>query len=110
VFASREDFGIAPVEAQAAGTPVVALGKGGSLETIRGLDHARPTGVLFDQQTVASVQEGVQRFERELQRVLPAACRENAARFSGERFRREFDEVVRSSYQSFLNGARVALD
>jgi len=110
VFASREDFGIAPVEAQASGTPVVALGKGGSRETIRGLDHARPTGVFFDQQTVPAVQLALQQFEREHERVLPSACRENAAQFSAERFRREFEEMVRSSYHSFQSAAGIALD
>ena len=51
VFAAHEDFGIASVEAQAAGTPVIAFGPGGASETIRGLQSPVPTGVLFDQQT-----------------------------------------------------------
>ena len=47
LIAAEEDFGIAPVEAQAAGTPVIAYGRGGALETVRGLDHARPTGLVL---------------------------------------------------------------
>jgi glycosyltransferase involved in cell wall biosynthesis len=46
VFAAEEDFGITPVEAQACGTPVIAFGKGGSLETIRSLENQHPTGVF----------------------------------------------------------------
>ncbi len=63
VFAAEEDFGIAPVEAQAAGTPVIAYSKGGALETIRGLDHAQPTGVFFEEQTVSSLLNAIQTFE-----------------------------------------------
>ena len=55
VFAAEEDFGIIPVEAQACGTPVIAYGKGGALETIQGLDQAAPTGVFFFEQTAAAI-------------------------------------------------------
>lgn len=94
VFAAEEDFGITPVEAQACGTPVIAFGKGGALETVRGLDDAAPTGVFFPEQTVASLREAVAAFEREQARILPAVCRQNAERFSVERFRREFSDFV----------------
>ena len=50
LFAAEEDFGILPVEAQACGTPVIAYGRGGSLETVRGLDAAAPTGAFFARQ------------------------------------------------------------
>lgn len=101
VFAAEEDFGIAPLEAQACGTPVIAFGKGGSRETIRGLEHPQPTGVFFDEQTVPAVQHAVQLFEREQHRISPAACRENALRFESDRFRGEFAELVRAKYCSF---------
>jgi glycosyltransferase involved in cell wall biosynthesis len=106
VFAAEEDFGIAPLEAQACGTPVIAFGKGGSLETIRGLEHPQPTGVFFDEQTVPAVQHAVQLFEREQHRISPAACRENALRFESDRFRAEFAELVRAKYCSFRKAQR----
>ncbi len=90
LFASREDFGIVLVEAQAAGAPVIAYGQGGALETIRGLDAAKPTGVFFGEQTAAAVVDAIHLFEREQGRIKPADCRENALRFGVERFRHEF--------------------
>ncbi|MDF3053413.1 MAG: glycosyl transferase group 1 [Geminicoccaceae bacterium] len=101
VFAAEEDFGIAPLEAQGCGTPVIAFQKGGSIETIRGLDDPRPTGVFFSDQTVASLQAAVATFEREAARIDPAACRENALRFGVARFRREFGDFVRDRYERF---------
>lgn len=101
LFASREDFGIVLVEAQAAGTPVIAYGQGGALETIRGLDSARPTGVFFDEQTPAAVVEAVETFECEQSRIRPADCRENAMRFGVERFHREFFEHAIGQWDLF---------
>ena len=95
IFAAEEDFGIAPVEAQACGTPVIAFGKGAALETIRGLDSDRPTGVFFAEQNVAAIKHAVERFEREGASIAPEACRENATRFSIEKFREQFSEFVR---------------
>jgi glycosyltransferase involved in cell wall biosynthesis len=93
VFAAEEDFGIAPLEAQACGTPVIAYARGGATETIRGLDCDHPTGVFFETQSVDSIIDAVSRFEAA--GVSPADCRENALRFSVERFRREFNAFVR---------------
>jgi len=89
VFAAEEDFGIAPVEAQACGTPVLAYGKGGALETIRPVGGTDPTGLFFPEQTVTAVIDAVNRFEREGGEITEAACRENALRFAPARFRRE---------------------
>ena len=94
VFAAEEDFGIAPLEAQACGTPVIAYGKGGALETIRGLGDAAPTGVFFGEQSVSSLVSAVECFEREGGRIDPEACRENAERFGPERFRDEFQTYM----------------
>jgi glycosyltransferase involved in cell wall biosynthesis len=101
LFAAREDFGIVPVEAQAAGTPVIAYGRGGALETIRGLDSDAPTGLFFDEQTPAAVVEAIQTFEREEHRIKPADCRASAMRFGVERFKHEFLEHAMGQWHAF---------
>ncbi|HEY4139259.1 MAG TPA: glycosyltransferase, partial [Casimicrobiaceae bacterium] len=90
VFAAIEDFGIAPLEAQAAGTPVIAYREGAINETIADLDQQAPTGVLYDRQTPDAIVDAVERFEREERRIDRDACRANASRFAPERFRSAF--------------------
>ncbi len=97
VFAAVEDFGISPVEAQACGTPVIGLGQGGLVETVRGLDSAQPTGVLFDEQTAESIIAGVHEFDRHRDAFSPQVCRNNALAFSPERFRQRFLGFVETS-------------
>jgi glycosyltransferase involved in cell wall biosynthesis len=92
VFAAEEDFGICVGEAQACGTPVIAFGKGGVLEIVRGLSESEPTGMFFEEQTAAAIVEAIRNFEQDSTRFDPAACRKNACRFSVERFRRQFTE------------------
>lgn len=95
VFAAEEDFGIVPVEAQACGTPVIAYGKGGALETVRGLDRSdRPTGVFFPEQNVNSLIQAVQRFEENEEVIRYRDCRENALRFSPDVFAEQFQQYV----------------
>ncbi len=81
VFAAEEDFGIATVEAQACGTPVIAFGRGGAADIVL----PGETGVLFPEQTVASLRQAVQHFTT--MSLSPAACRANAERFSEAAFR-----------------------
>jgi glycosyltransferase involved in cell wall biosynthesis len=102
VFAAEEDFGIAPVEAQACGTPVIAYARGGALETVRAGDVSNPTGVYFDSQTVPAVIEAVERFERERSGILAEDCRRNAERFSAARFREKFAALVECEWAAFV--------
>jgi glycosyltransferase involved in cell wall biosynthesis len=94
LFAAVEDFGIAPVEAMACGTPVIAYGRGGAAETVVGLQAPAPTGVLFEEQSAAAVAAAVRTFEAHAQRITPQACRARAERFSAPRFRAEFMDFV----------------
>lgn len=97
VFAAEEDFGIVPVEAQACGTPVIAYGKGGALETVT----EGETGLFFDAQTTSSVIEAVNRFENMKDRFIPAKIREKSLRFSRDRFKREFISFVDEAWETF---------
>ncbi|APY08492.1 glycosyl transferase family 1 [Winogradskyella sp. J14-2] len=97
VFAAEEDFGIVPVEAQACGTPVIAYNKGGTNETVIN----QKTGVLFNKQTEKEIIDAVTRFETlEFSHEL---VRENALRFSKERFEKEMEDFVQCQYQQFKN-------
>lgn len=103
VFAAEEDFGITPVEAQACGTPVIAFGKGGSLETVVDCaDTSKATGVWFDEQSVDSLIAAVKRFECLPVKIDPHVCRKHAERFSIERFRNEFSAYVEQKWQDFI--------
>lgn len=101
LFAAEEDFGIAPVEAQARGVPVIAYARGGALESIRGLDDAAPTGVFFDTQSEESIAHAVRTFEAHASSIEPAACRTNAERFAERVFRDMFSALIEREWQAF---------
>ncbi len=89
VFAAEEDFGIIPVEAQACGTPVIAYGKGGALETV--IDGT--SGLYFFEQSVLSLVEAVERFEA-LPQFNSNTVRHSAERFSSDVFRKKMCSVI----------------
>jgi len=97
VFSAEEDFGIVPVEAQACGTPVIAYGKGGALETV----IENKTGLFFSAQTKDSIKSAVVEFESKLDQFDPNEIRKNALRFSPERFHTEFKDFVNQSINDF---------
>jgi glycosyltransferase involved in cell wall biosynthesis len=105
IYAAEEDFGIVPLEAQLCGKPVIAYGRGGALETIRGLDQSDPTGLFFWEQTAGAIKGAVTKFE-ELRTANPALfspedCRANALRFGTERFDNEFRAFVDEAIDRF---------
>jgi glycosyltransferase involved in cell wall biosynthesis len=106
VFAAEEDFGIAPVEAQACGTPVIAFGRGGAVETIRGLDQPHPTGVFFNRQEPDAIAEAVRLFERRSVNIEPSDCRENATRFSEQIFIDRYSSFIEKCWQEFRGSVR----
>lgn len=95
IFAAEEDFGIAPLEAQACATPVIAYGKGGSLETV----IEGTTGLFFKHQTTEAIVEAVERFEDHI--FDPHLIRSHAESFSVERFRKEFRTLVEAEWAKF---------
>jgi glycosyltransferase involved in cell wall biosynthesis len=96
VYAAEEDFGIAAVEAQAAGCPVIAYGRGGLLETV--IDGE--TGLFFTEQSVGAIVDAVRRFEREVH-FAAERVQANAQRFSAQIFRERFASFVSEKWAEF---------
>jgi glycosyltransferase involved in cell wall biosynthesis len=104
VFAAEEDFGITPVEAQACGTPVIAYGKGGALETVIDVGHRGATGIFFDEQTLERIIQTVTMFDSA--NISSDDCRANAEKFSASRFRQTLSQIVDDAWSSFSAGCR----
>lgn len=100
VFAAEEDFGIIPVEAQACGTPVIAFGKGGVLDSVI-VDGEHLTGTFFQQQTIDSLIAAIQNFEK--QDIKSADCLANAQKFSIAEFNKQFTKFVLTKYHDKFN-------
>lgn len=100
LFAAHEDFGISPVEAQACGTPVIAYGTGGSRETVRDVrSEVRPTGLLFDAQTPASLQAAVEAFDAV--RIDPHDCRRWAETFDEPLFQQRYRGIMERAWAAW---------
>jgi glycosyltransferase involved in cell wall biosynthesis len=113
VYAACEDFGIALVEAQACGTPVIAYGAGGALETVKDVRSYKDTGtgILFKRQTAEALVEAVEKFEIYQDDLNPEYMRSHAAQFSPEVFARRYLDflhqhdkkgILESDNQNFL--------
>jgi glycosyltransferase involved in cell wall biosynthesis len=90
IFAADEDFGIAPIEAQACGTPVIAYGHGGATETV----IEGQSGLFFPEQSAASIVSAVEAFETCQQQFDAGWIRAHAEKFAPERFQRQFEAFV----------------
>ena len=101
IFAAKEDFGIMCVEVQACGTPVLALDYGGYRETVA--DGV--SGYLFPEQTEQSIIDAVQQFEQQPINNY-AEVRQNAMRFSDDRFTKEFSDFVSLKMKEFYSKSK----
>ena len=103
VYAACEDFGIALVEAQACGTPAIAYGRGGALETVKDIRQYPKdgTGLLFDVQKPSALVEAVETFERFQTKIDPENCRLQASRFKPTAFRQTYLKYIEDCYQEW---------
>jgi len=99
IFPGEEDFGIVPVEAIACGKPVIAFAKGGALETVIDTDELR-TGILFEEQSPASLLKAIERFEKT--EFNPEQLRNFSLKFDKEEFKNGFRKYVEGKWQEFL--------
>lgn len=106
IFPALEDFGIVPLEAMACGTPVIAYGKGGARDSV--VDGK--TGLLFNEQSMASLVRAIRRFESDETQFDHAAIARHAARFSPEVFRQRFSALVASTLNRARSGVVPGLE
>lgn len=97
IFPPEEDFGITPVEAQAAGAPVIAYAKGGQAETVVN----QRTGLLFEHQTVDSLVQSVKQLHDSVNQFLPSVLSAHAEKFSIRRFQLQFERCIETVWAEF---------
>ncbi|WP_448574332.1 glycosyltransferase [Trichothermofontia sp.] len=109
VYAACEDFGIAPVEAQACGTPVIGYGAGGVGETVRDWqqDPQGGTGILFTPQTPTALMAAVEAFEQHQTQFSPEVIRRQAERFSPQIFAEHYGRFLAHGIEAFDQGATI---
>lgn len=103
IFPAEEDFGITPVEAQAAGAPVIAYGRGGVAETV----IEGKTGMFFPVQTADALATAVEKFAAGFPLASAIAIRQHAEHFSEERFRQTWQQFMEQTWQQFQQGERL---
>jgi len=103
IFPGEEDFGIVPVEAQSYGKPVVAYEKGGALETVVPFADEKATGVFFNEQTIESLNEAIDVFERNRNSFNAEHIKENAHKFNRDRFKEEIKCYVENKWQMHIS-------
>jgi glycosyltransferase involved in cell wall biosynthesis len=103
VYAACEDFGIALVEAQACGTPVIAYGQGGALETVKDIrqDPQNGTGLFFEIQKPEALIEAVKTFEQLQTQIEPENCRLQAIKFSPTIFKQSYLKFIEDCYKKW---------
>ena len=106
VYAACEDFGIALVEAQACGTPVIAYKQGGASETVKDITQypETSTGILFREQTVEAIVQAVKTFEKRQSQIDVEQCRLQAEKFSPTIFKKSYLEFIDNCCQKFYSG------
>jgi len=98
LYAAEEDFGIVPVEAMAAGAPVIGYGRGGTAETVL----SGKTGLLVNEQTPQAIGAAV--VEMDANPIAPAQCRQRAEEYSMGVFSDRIDGLVAQAWNNFLEG------
>lgn len=98
IFSGEDDFGITPVESMAAGRPVIAYEKGGTLETI----ISGKTGLFFKDQTVESINDAVSRLEEDYADFTVENCRVQSEKFSKQKFQQQISEAVETGYEKYI--------
>jgi len=110
LFPGEEDIGLAPIEAQASGRPVIAYGRGGALETVRGFfadasfDPQRSTGVFFRERSVESLVDAIKVFENVESQFSPALIRRHVEQFDLPRFKLEMSAFIAGRMGEFSGG------
>lgn len=97
IFPGEEDFGITPVESMACGRSVIALKRGGTLETI--VDGK--TGLFFEEETPLSLNNAIDKLEKDYTNFVPANCRKQAEKFSAENFEKEIVNIINTEYDNY---------